>query len=220
MRDAQLPVSGICQAALERAVRDVTSVRAAEEPPAAERPAPGLFARFTPRARTAVTLAERRARDVPHDTVGTAHVLLGILDEENNLAIEVLASLDVEPGDVRAELVASMDPPTEPVEGHIPFTPLAKQALEGATKEALMLGHNYIGTEHLLLGLLATEEGTASRVLRRMGVELRTTRRAVVNMLAGVVHARQNAAAPRAAAGDTLDQILRRLEAIERRLAG
>jgi ATP-dependent Clp protease ATP-binding subunit ClpA len=220
VRDAQLPVSGICQAALERAVRDVTSARAADETPPEDRPGLGLFSRFTPRARQAVTLAESAARQVPHNYVGTEHVLLGLIDEGGNLALEVLASLDIERVDVRAELVASMGAPTpEPLAAHLPFTRLAKRALELATKEALTLGHNYIGCEHLLLSLLATEDGLASQVLRRMGLELRTTRRAVVTALTGFVHAQQRESA-RAQAPDALEQILRRLDALEQRLAG
>jgi ATP-dependent Clp protease ATP-binding subunit ClpC len=220
VRDAQLPVSGICQAALERAVRDVTSARAADETPPEDRPGLGMFSRFTPRARQAVTLAESAARQVPHNYVGTEHVLLGLIDEGGNLALEVLASLDIERVDVRAELVASMGAPTpEPLAAHLPFTRLAKRALELATKEALTLGHNYIGCEHLLLSLLATEDGLASQVLRRMGLELRTTRRAVVTALTGFVHAQQRESA-RAQAPDALEQILRRLDALEQRLAG
>jgi ATP-dependent Clp protease ATP-binding subunit ClpC len=217
VRDAQLPVSGICQAALERAVRDVSSARGVDEPPSEDRPGV-LFARFTARARKAITLALNAARDAPHNCVGTEHVLLGIIDEGSSLAIKVLASLDVEVADLRAELIASMAPPAETVEGRQPFTPPAKRALELATKEALGLGHNYVGCEHLLLGLLATEQGLASKVLRRMGLELRTTRRAVVTALMSLVHA-QAAPAPRAVAPDALDQILRRLDAIEEHLA-
>ena len=100
------------------------------------------------------------------------------------------------------------------VDGQLPFTPLAKRALETTTTEAHSLGHNYIGCEHLLLGLLAAEDGIASQVLRRMGVELRTTRRAVVAALVGYVQARENP--PPSQAG--IDEVLRRLDAIERRL--
>jgi ATP-dependent Clp protease ATP-binding subunit ClpA len=220
VRDAQLPVSGICQAALERAVRDVSAARGVDDPPPEDRPGRGLFARFTPRAREAITLAEKRAREVPQNYVGTEHALLGIVDQGNNLAIKVLASLDIALDDLRAELVASMDPPAKRAEGRVPFTPLAKQALELTTKEALSLGHNYVGCEHLLLGLLATEDGLASQVLRRMGLELRTTRRTVVTALSGVVHSRDDRPAPRPPVTDALDQILRRLDAIEERLAG
>ncbi|MGH8986714.1 MAG: Clp protease N-terminal domain-containing protein [Acidimicrobiia bacterium] len=219
VREAQLPVSGICQAALERAVRDVSSARGVDEPPAEDRPGLGLFARFTSRARKAITLAEKSARDVPHNYVGTEHALLGIVDEGSSLAIKVLALLDIELDDLRAELIASMGPPAaELAEGHVPFTPLAKRALELTTKEALSLGHNYVGCEHLLLGLLATEDGLASQLLRRMGLELRTTRRTVVTALSGFVHAREDPPAPRPVATDALEEILRRLDAIEERL--
>ena len=214
VKDAHLPVSAICQAALERAVRDVSSMRGTEEPPTAGDRGLGPFGRFTPRARAALDLAQQCARDVPHDYVGTEHVLLGVLDEDSNLAIKVLRSLDVEPDDVRGEVVGSMAKATKRREGTIPFTPLAKRALESTATEALSLGHNHIGCEHLLLGLLATDDGLASQVLRRMGLELRTTRRAVVTTLgAGYVRGREN---PTPQAG--VDEILRRLDAIERRL--
>ncbi len=219
VRDAQVPVSAICQAALERAVRDVTSARAADEPPPSNRPGQGLFSRFTPRASRILELADQAAREVPHHSIGTEHVLLGVIDEGSGLAIRVLTSLDIEVDDLRAELTASMPAPTPPVEGHIPFTVLAKRALEQTTKEALTLGHNYIGTEHILLGLLATEEGLASKVLRRMGLELRTTRRAVVTALSGSVIETRPREPRREESTDALEQILRRLDAIERRLA-
>jgi ATP-dependent Clp protease ATP-binding subunit ClpA len=221
VREAQLPVSAICQSALERAVRDVTSARATDEPPAEEGTASGLFGRFTPRARQALVLAEEAARQVPHDSVGTEHVLLGIIDEGSNLALRILTAVEVEPDDLRAELVASMPKPTKPVQGHIPFTPRSKKALELTAKEALLFGHNYIGCEHLLLGLLATEDSIASQVLRRMGLELRTARRATITALMGFVHAQQApAAAPPQGRDDesTLKQILQRLDAIESRL--
>ena len=219
VREAQLPVSGICQAALERAVRDVSSARGVDEPPSEDRPGLGLFARFTTRARHAITLAEKTARGVPHNYVGTEHVLLGIIDEGANLAIKVLASLDIELDDLRAELIASMAAPAGRAEGHLPFTPLAKRALELTTKEALSLGHNYVGCEHLLLGLLATEQGLASKVLRRMGLELRTTRRAVITTLTGFIHSPEDRPVPPPVATDALEQILHRLDAIEARLA-
>ena len=221
VRDAQVPVSAICQSALERAVRDVESARAAE-PPADDRPALGLFGRFTPRARGAMSLAEKLAREFPHDFVGTEHVLLGVLEEGGNLALKMLETSDIEVADLRAELRASMPPATTRVEGHIAFTPLAKRALESTAKEALTLGHNYIGCEHVLLGLLGTEEGLASQVLRRMGLELRTTRATAVKVLAGFVHAKENppttAPAPPVIPESRLDEILQRLVAIEDRL--
>jgi len=217
VRDAQLPVSAICQTALERAVRDVTSMRATDQAPPSVQKGVGGFARFTPRARQAIDLSEQAAREVPHDHVDTGHLLLGMIDEGDNLALKVLASLDVEPVDLRAELVASMPGPTTRVGGHIPFSPLAKRALELTVTEAQCLGHNYVGCEHLLLGLLSTEDGLASQVLRRMGMEVRTTRRAVVTALTGFVHARQNEARDTSTT-PAFEEILRRLDAIERRL--
>jgi ATP-dependent Clp protease ATP-binding subunit ClpA len=223
VKEAQLPVSAICQAALERAVRDVTSARGSDEPPGESRAWLGLFGRFTPRARQAVALAEQAARDVPHSYVGTEHVLLGVIDQGDNLGVKVLQSLDIEVEDLRGELTASMGPPSQETQGHIPFTPWAKRVLELTTKESMSLGHNYIGCEHILLGLIADEDGTAGKVLRRMGVELRTTRRAVVTALSGFVHAQQTAPktpAPTQAPSDALAEIRERLDAIERRLGG
>jgi len=214
VKDAQLPVSAICQAALEKAVRDVSSMRATDQPPQADLLVYGPFGRFTDRARKALALAQQCASDMPHDFVGTEHILFGVIDEGSNLAIKVLASLDVEPADLRAELMGSMGKRTKRSEGQAPFTPLAKRALEATATEALSLGHNYIGCEHLLLGLLATEDGVASQVLRRMGLQRRTTRREVVTALVGFVQARENPPAQQPG----IDEVLRRLDAIERRL--
>jgi ATP-dependent Clp protease ATP-binding subunit ClpC len=219
VRDAQVPVSAVCQRALERAVRDITSLRATDEPPRGDHPGMKTLGRFTPRARKAIALAEDAAREVPHDYVGTEHLLIGLIDEGGNLAIKVLEGLDIEVADLRAELLASMGPPSSRVEGPIAFTPLAKQALEATATESLGMQHNFIGCEHVLLGLIATEEGLASEVVRRMGVERLTARRAVVTALSGWVHAQQNLT-PRSDTADTLAQILQRLDTIEQRLAG
>ncbi len=216
VRDAQVPVSAICQAALEKAVRDVGALRGSDH--AAGDGAYGPFGRFTRRARDAIAAAQNQARGHRHNYVGTEHLLLGILDEGANMAVRVLTTLDVEPDDVRAELTASLGPARGEPREQAPFTPLAKKSLELTTKEALALGHNFVGCEHLLLGLIATEDGLASQVLRRMGVELRTTRRAITTALSAYVHAReQDPLRPPAQA--TLEEILRRLDAIEQRLA-
>jgi ATP-dependent Clp protease ATP-binding subunit ClpC len=214
VRDAQLPVSAICQRALEEAVRDVASARGSEAPPRQGQRGVGLFRRFTPRARQAVALAEQRARGTVRG-VGTEHILLGVLDEGANLAVTVLESMDVEPEDLRSELMGSMPAAEEVVAEHLPFTPLAKQAVESAAKESRGLGHNYIGCEHLLLGLVATEAGLASQVLRRMGLELRTARQAVTTALSGFAQP-LGRRMPRLFGA--LEEILRRLDAIEQRL--
>jgi ATP-dependent Clp protease ATP-binding subunit ClpC len=215
VRDAQLPVSSICQAALERAVRDVAAARGAEAAVDVAEPAIGLLGRFTPRARAALERAGDAARETECREVGTEHVLIGVIDEGQNLAIRVLDALEVEPADLRVELVAAIRKSGAPPAGHVPFSDLAKRALETTTKEALTLGHNYIGCEHLLLGVLATDDG-AAKVMQRMGIELRTTRLAVMTALAGVVHQRAQPTEP--VSGSALEQILRRLDAIERRL--
>jgi ATP-dependent Clp protease ATP-binding subunit ClpA len=219
VRETQIPVSAVCQAALERAVRDVTAARNAEDTPPDELPGVGMFGRFTPRARKVLSLAQGTARASNHSHVGTEHVLIGILDEGGNLAVKVLANLDVEANDLRAELRASVGTASEGAPaGHLPFTPQSKRALELTAKEALRLGHNYIGSEHLLLGLLATEEGGASKMLRRMGIELHTTRLAVVMALPAFVAQQAKQSSPATPPQATLDQILTRLDAIERRL--
>src|SRR6478609_565778 len=113
VKEAKLPVSAICQSALERAVRDVSATEAIEEPPEAGKPFRGMFARFTPRAAGAVTSARQIAKHQPAREVGTEHMLLGLLEEGGNLALTVLQSLDVDPADVRAEVEASLADPID-----------------------------------------------------------------------------------------------------------
>jgi ATP-dependent Clp protease ATP-binding subunit ClpA len=220
VRDAGVPVSAICQAALENAVRDVDAARATDLVPDEGKVRGRLFRHFTPRARNAASAAEAQAREHGHNSVGTEHLLLGILDVGGNLALNVLDALEVEPDDVRTELLASLPPAaTVRSEDRPRFTPATKKALENAATEAISFGHNYIGCEHLLLGLVSVEDGLASQVLRRMGVELRTTRRTVTAILAGFASARELGASP-TPPPDAFAEILRRLDAIEARLAG
>ena len=219
VRDANVPVSAVCQAALDQAVRGVAALRATDAAPGDE-PVSGPFARFTPRARHSIVLAQKVAHDQPHNYIGTEHLLLGVLDEDANMALTVLASLDIEIDDLRAELKASMLPTTAPGPEKLPFTPLAKMSLELAAREALTLGHNYVGCEHLLLGQLATEDGLAGKVLHRMGVDLRSAKRAVVAALLGFVQARERLGTEAAPGTATLDEIMRRLETLEQRLSG
>ena len=218
VRDAQVPVSAVCQTALQHAVREVSALRGSEDAPSAE-PSYGPFTRFTPRARKAVARAQDEARELRHESVGTEHLLLGVLDEGGNLALKVLEALEVEPDDVRSELLASMEGPSKGGRGRAPFAPLAKKVLEASLNEAHELHHNYIGCEHLLLGLIATGDGLAGIVLQRMGLELRTTRRAVASALTGYVHTRRQESSQPPADSSVLEEILRRLDDIERRLA-
>src|SRR5256714_1638315 len=126
-----------------------------------------MFERFTERARQVVVLAQEEARILKHNYIGTEHILLGLLREEEGLAARVLESLDITVERVRAQVVRIVGSGEEVTSGQIPFTPRAKKVLELALREALSLGHNYIGTEHILLGLVrvtAVVEGLAQRI--------------------------------------------------------
>jgi ATP-dependent Clp protease ATP-binding subunit ClpC len=125
-----------------------------------------MFERFTERARQVVVLAQDEARALKHNYIGTEHILLGLLREEEGLAARVLASLDVTVEGVRALVVGIVGHGDEVTSGQIPFTPRAKKVLELALKEAQSLSHNYIETEHLLLGLARENGGVAAQILR------------------------------------------------------
>src|SRR5687768_467644 len=124
-----------------------------------------MFERFTERARQVVVLAQDEARALKHNYIGTEHILLGLLREEEGLAARVLESLDITVEEVRAQVARIVGQGDEVTTGQIPFTPRAKKVLELSLREALGLGHNYIGTEHVLLGLLREGEGVAIRIL-------------------------------------------------------
>ena len=178
-----------------------------------------LYSRFTPRAKHVLELAHEVAAQIPNEHVDTIHLLVGIVDEGGNLGLKVLQSLDIEPADLRSELMGSMPPKTTATVDSPGYAPGAMRALELTAKEAMALGHNYIGCEHILLGVLATEDTMGAQVLHRMGVDVRSARRAVVSALAGFVHATaQTTPTPPPATDAGLEEILRRLEAIEKRL--
>jgi ATP-dependent Clp protease ATP-binding subunit ClpC len=124
-----------------------------------------MFERFTERARQVVVLAQEEARILKHNYIGTEHILLGLLREEEGLAARVLESLHITVEEVRAQVARIVGQGDEVTAGQIPFTPRAKKVLELSLREALGLGHNYIGTEHVLLGLLREGEGVAVRIL-------------------------------------------------------
>jgi ATP-dependent Clp protease ATP-binding subunit ClpC len=142
-----------------------------------------LFERFTERARSVVIFAQEEARTLKHGYIGTEHILLGLLREEEGVAARVLDSLDLTFERVRTQIVRIVGSGEEVTSGHVPFTPRAKRVLELALREALSLGHNYIGTEHILLGLVREYEGVAARVLLDFGVDAETVRSAVLEQL-------------------------------------
>ena len=144
-----------------------------------------MFERFTDRARRVVVLAQDEARSLNHNYIGTEHLLLGLITEGEGVAAKALESLDINKDAVRSAVIDIIGEGEKPVEGHIPFTPRAKRVFELSLREALQLGHNYIGTEHLLLGLLKEGEGVASQVLIKLGADLSKVRQTVIELLSG-----------------------------------
>jgi len=141
-----------------------------------------MFERFTNRARHAVVLAQEEARRLQHNYIGTEHVLLGLLGEPDGLAGRALAGVGMSLESTRQEVTAIVGTGAASVSGHIPFTPRAKKTLELSLREALQLHHNYIGTEHILLGLIREGEGIAAQVLKQHG-DLTAIRAAVLELL-------------------------------------
>ncbi len=160
-----------------------------------------MFERFTERARQVVVLAQEEARTLKHNYIGTEHILLGLLREEEGLAARVLESLDITVERVRAQVVRIVGSGEEVTSGQIPFTPRAKKVLELALREALSLGHNYIGTEHILLGLVRENEGVAARILLDFDADSEKIRNEVIRMLSGPGGRRQGQAGAGAGAG-------------------
>jgi ATP-dependent Clp protease ATP-binding subunit ClpC len=152
-----------------------------------------MFERFTERARQVVVLAQEEARTLKHNYIGTEHILLGLLREEEGLAARVLESLDITVERVRSQVVRIVGSGEEVTSGQIPFTPRAKKVLELALREALSLGHNYIGTEHILLGLVRENEGVAARILLDFDADSEKIRNEVIRMLSGPGSRRQGA---------------------------
>ncbi|WP_037573670.1 Clp protease N-terminal domain-containing protein [Phaeacidiphilus oryzae] len=246
VKETGVPVSAICQRALEQAVRRVSSIRTVVQSdlgaPGAGDPAPRL-SRFTRRAGEAVRLGVQRARKRGSGLVETADLLSGLLLEGGNLAVQLLPSMEVEPDELRHRLDAlpprsdgeasgetggsedagnageTAAPPQE-----ARFSPETAAALELAAHEALSLGHNFVGGEHVLLGLIAEPDGAAGRILRELGAELRLTRRTTSAAIAGYAYQQAQAAArssadPAAgAAADSVRQLLARLDRLEQRL--
>ncbi len=155
-----------------------------------------MFERFTDRARRVVVLAQEEARMLNHNYIGTEHILLGLIHEGEGVAAKSLESLEIRLEQVRAQVEEIIGPGQQAPSGHIPFTPRAKKVLELSLREALQLGHNYIGTEHILLGLIREGEGVAAQVLVKLGADLHRVRQQVIQLLSGYQGKEPAAAGP------------------------
>src|SRR5215213_5366876 len=163
-----------------------------------------MFERFTDRARRVVVLAQEEARMLSHNYIGTEHILLGLIHEGEGVAAKALESLDISLEAVRAQVEEIIGQGQQAPSGHIPFTPRAKKVLELSLREALQLGHSYIGTEHILLGLIREGEGVAAQVLQKLGADLNRVRQQVIQLLSGF-QGKESAASGAAASGSTGD---------------
>jgi hypothetical protein len=190
-----------------------------------------MFERFTDRARRVVVLAQEEARMLDHNYIGTEHILLGLIHEQEGLAAKALTSLGISLQAVRRQVEEIIGRGKHAPTGHIPFTPRAKKVLELSLREALQLGHNYIGTEHILLGLIREGDGVAAQVLVRLGADLNRVRHQVIQL----VHVAKSDRPTRIAAGEsvrlrvpgdrwiaelqvTLARLTERIDAIEQHL--
>ena len=144
-----------------------------------------MFERFTDRARRVIVLAQEEARALNHNYMGTEHILLGLIKEGEGVAAKALESMGINLEDVRREVEELIGHGTQPVTGYIPFTPRAKKVLELSLREGLQMGHKYIGTEFLLLGLIREGEGVAAQVLIKLGADLPRVRQQVIQLLSG-----------------------------------
>ncbi|HEV2639775.1 MAG TPA: ATP-dependent Clp protease ATP-binding subunit [Actinocrinis sp.] len=175
-----------------------------------------MFERFTDRARRVVVLAQEEARMLNHNYIGTEHILLGLIHEGEGVAAKALESLGISLEAVRQQVEEIIGQGQQAPSGHIPFTPRAKKVLELSLREALQLGHNYIGTEHILLGLIREGEGVAAQVLVKLGADLNRVRQQVIQLLSGYSQGKESATAGAPAEGTpatslVLDQFGRNL---------
>jgi ATP-dependent Clp protease ATP-binding subunit ClpC len=194
-------------------------------PGEAETGGAGMFERFTDRARRVVVLAQDDARMLNHNYVGTEHILLGLIHEGEGVAAQALGSLGIGLEAVRQQVEEIIGQGQQAPSGEIPFTPRAKKVLELSLREAKQLGHNYIGTEHILLGLIREGEGVAAQVLVRLGADLNRVRQQVIQLLHGY-QGKEPAAAGMGLPGRAgraermlLSQLLDRVAAMESRLS-
>jgi ATP-dependent Clp protease ATP-binding subunit ClpA len=215
VRETGVPVSAVCQRALDQAVRRITAIRQAvltdvDAPALAEQ-----FPSLTGRLVTVLTLAAERAQAAGASTVTTGDLLHGMLAEGSNLALQLLTAMDISP----ATLTAPSTPEPGDNQDGLRFSPKAAAALELAAGEALGLGNNYVGCEHLLIALAAEPDGAAGELLRSRGLDPKATRRAVAAALTGYAHLRKNTGpAPDllTAVRQELAPLIERIERLER----
>ncbi|HJV04583.1 MAG TPA: ATP-dependent Clp protease ATP-binding subunit, partial [Actinomycetota bacterium] len=176
-----------------------------------------MFERFTDRARRVVVLAQEEARMLNHNYIGTEHILLGLIHEGEGVAAKALESLGISLEAVRQQVEDIIGQGQSAPTGHIPFTPRAKKVLELSLREALQLGHNYIGTEHILLGLIREGEGVAAQVLQKLGADLNRVRQQVIQLLSGYTGGKEAAPGEQTPQGSmVLDQFGRNLTQLAR----
>jgi ATP-dependent Clp protease ATP-binding subunit ClpA len=175
-----------------------------------------MFERFTDRARRVVVLAQEEARMLNHNYIGTEHILLGLAHEGEGVAAKALESLGISLDAVRQQVEEIIGQGQQALSGHIPFTPRAKEVLELSRREASQLGHNYIGTEHILLGLVREGDGVAAQVLVKLGADLKTVRQQVIQLIGGK---RPEAGGRVPREGAVVTEVQARLNAVEGSLA-
>jgi ATP-dependent Clp protease ATP-binding subunit ClpC len=179
-----------------------------------------MFERFTDRARRVVVLAQEEARMLNHNYIGTEHILLGLIHEGEGVAAKALESMNISLEAVRQQVEEIIGQGQAAPTGHIPFTPRAKKVLELSLREALQLGHNYIGTEHILLGLIREGEGVAAQVLQKLGADLNRVRQTVIQLLSGYTGGKEQGSPEQGGGGPqgsmVLDQFGRNLTSLAR----
>jgi len=178
-----------------------------------------MFERFTDRARRVIVLAQEEARMLYHGYIGTEHILLGLIHEGDGVAARALESLGIRLDAVRQQVEEIIGQGEQAPTGHIPFTPRAKKVLELAQREALQLGHEYIGTEHILLGLIREGDGVAAQVLVKLGADLNRVRQRVILLIGGKQPEQGRGVGVRGTEAQArLDAVEGRLAALEQRV--
>jgi hypothetical protein len=179
-----------------------------------------MFERFTDRARRAVALAQEEAKRLNHNYIGTEHILLGLIHEGEGVAAKALESLGISLDAVRQQVEEIIGQGQQPPSEHVPFTPRAKKVLELSLRESKQLGHSYIGTEHILLGLIREGDGVAAQVLVKLGADLNRVRQQVIQLLHGYQGEEPRLARRPPEEGEPVAEVQARLDVIEARLTG